>query len=187
MIIILKLSHNKIEKIETATFWILHQLEYINLSHNEIRYLQPEIFVNNNKLKHVQVSYNPLFISSLESPSLQTLIVNNCLMFNIDRNTFSRMKDLQNITVNNTKITPFGKDEVYILKKLKDFTVQDTDCYDGHLYKGLVYLHKLNVTNAAICDTLVPTQSNPTYKSSAMVPTFCLSLLTILSLSLALA
>jgi Leucine-rich repeat (LRR) protein len=120
-LVFLRLSNNHIQHLDIQLFYHLKQLRYLHLEGNHIKEIHPNLFKSNHVLEWLYLRQNPLNQSSrhhfFNAPSLILLDMSFCNINQIRNNSFSNLRNLVNLRLNNNNLKSF--DMTHIPKNLE--------------------------------------------------------------------
>jgi Leucine-rich repeat (LRR) protein len=124
-LVFLRLSNNHIQRLDIQLFSHLKKLRYLHLEGNQIKEIHPGLFKSNHVLEWLYLRHNPLAQFSrhhfLHAPSLILLDISFCNISQIRNNSFSNLRNLVNLRLNNNILKSF--DMTHIPKNLESLDI----------------------------------------------------------------
>lgn len=111
-LVLIKLSKNNIQKLDSKLFSHLKNLRYLHMERNKILTIDHNTFKSNNKLEWLYLGRNQLNNCSgkhfLDAPSLILLDLSFCNISQIPHKYFSNLHNLRNLRLNNNSLKTFS-------------------------------------------------------------------------------
>ncbi|XP_033610628.1 leucine-rich repeat-containing protein 4C-like [Cryptotermes secundus] len=148
----LNLSHNKITNVDSQAFSSLKKLYSLDLSSNNITSIESVTFMYNRQLKWLSLADNCMFrLPDKDGLYLTELLffnISHCNIKNIPLNTFSNIRKLQELCLNNNKIISLNPEIYRPLLELQKLDL----CYNAlqHI-NGQVFSRLLKLTSLSLC------------------------------------
>lgn len=149
-LILLNISNNQIEELETNVFKVLTNIDTIDFSYNKLKKISKELFENNSKLIRLFLNNNALEtieVGAFDSlKQLVTLNLQNNRLKNFDLYTFIHLDNLQRLLLNGNNFDNI--DLVTLLKhnlRLKYLTIHGNKWSCSMLTYVIMDLKKVGV------------------------------------------
>ncbi|XP_069695652.1 leucine-rich repeat-containing protein 4B-like isoform X1 [Periplaneta americana] len=152
----LNLSRNLLDSLDSEVFVSLNNLIILDLSHNRLTYINSVLFSGQTELQELILSYNRLttFNESIlfanQSQLLRLDLSRNQIAF-LTHNLFVPLTKLENLILTGNKITHFDEWQLYPLRSLRKFCVNENELHCNCEIIHLVWLLGLkNVSNVEV-------------------------------------
>ncbi|XP_078678549.1 uncharacterized protein LOC144914516 [Branchiostoma floridae x Branchiostoma belcheri] len=149
----LNLSYNRLQGVESPS--LPANLTVLDLQHNEIGYFLPESLFSIAGLTYLDLSHNDIRTTSLatiQSPTLETLRLDNNGLEGIDGEFTKGLKKLKTLTLSHNHIRVIGKENLRWLVQLVqlDLSHNEISTLKSLAFRGLSRLKSLDLSNNKI-------------------------------------